>query len=67
MADQFEIAAVYDEWVRTLSPQQRAVCHRAIRNAACSLRNIGEASAKELLVAILLFCDEKDKKQMRSG
>jgi hypothetical protein len=67
MADQVEIAAIFDEWVRTLSPQQRTLCHRAIRNAACRLRNIGDASAKELLVAVLLFCDEQDKKKIRSG
>jgi hypothetical protein len=55
MGNALELASIYDEWVKTLDPRQKEWCHRALRNAAV-LENVGEVSAKELIIFVLLFC-----------
>ena len=53
-----EIASVFDEWEKTLAPLEKEWCRQALRNAAV-LENVGEVSAKELIITILLFTDGK--------
>ena len=59
MLDPKEIERIFDAWEQTLSPPEREVCQRAINNAINDLDNVGLMSAKELVVATLLFCDGK--------
>ena len=59
MLDAKSIADIFDEWEKTLSPAQKEVCRRAIRNTIMRLKNVGEPGAKELLMSVLLFCDEQ--------
>ncbi len=59
MDNQKELAEVFDDWERSLAPAQKEWCRKALKNANINLRNIGEQSAKELLIEILLFCDGK--------
>ncbi len=59
MENQKEVADIFDSWEKTLSPWQKECCRRALRNANIRLRNIGEQSAKELLVTVLLYCESK--------
>ena len=49
-----EIASVFDEWEKTLEPLEKEWCRRALKNAA-QLENVGDVSAKELVIALLLF------------
>ena len=59
MEQQKEIADVFDNWENSLPPGQKEWCRKALRNANIRLRNIGEQSAKELLIAVLLFSEGK--------
>ena len=59
MDQQKEIAEVFDAWEKSLPPGQKEWCRKALRNANIRLRNIGEQSAKELLIAVLLFYEGK--------
>ncbi len=54
MLDMKETASVFDAWVKTLSPEEQVACQRAVKNAVDKLSGVGEASAKELVVAVLL-------------
>jgi hypothetical protein len=58
MDNSLELAEIFDEWEKTLNRSQKAWCRRALRNAGI-LEHVGEASAKELIIAMLLFCDGK--------
>ena len=59
MDNQKELIEVFDDWEKTLSPDQKEWCRKALKNANINLRNIGEQSAKELLIEVLLYCDGK--------
>ncbi len=59
MGYQIEIALIFDTWMKTLPFEEREACSRAIKNAMTRLENIGDLSAKELVIALLLFCDGK--------
>ena len=57
-----EIACLYDSWFNGLTAEEKKVCQVALRRIIFNFRNIGEVSAKELLVAILLHYDPKKPK-----
>jgi hypothetical protein len=57
MGNSLEIANIFDEWEKTLTPMQRKWCRRALKNAAV-LENVGQDSIKELIILVLLFCEE---------
>ena len=59
MRDPKDIEMIFDEWEQTLSAPEREACQRAISNAITDLENVGPRSAKELVIALLLFCDGK--------
>ena len=58
MGNPLEIAAVFDDWEKTLDPLQREWCRRALLNAS-GLEYVGDVSAKELIIRTLLFCQGK--------
>ena len=53
-----QIASIYDDWEKTLSPEQKKWCQEALRRIVFNFRNIGELSVKELMVVVMLYCDE---------
>jgi hypothetical protein len=55
MENQKEIAALFDEWLETLPPDQQDWCRIALRNTIIRLRNIGVQNAKELIIVTLLY------------
>jgi hypothetical protein len=55
---QRQFASIYDEWVRNLPPEEQRWCARAIRNLTVEIRNLGPLSARELIVAMLLYMDD---------
>jgi hypothetical protein len=59
MQDPHEIERIYDAWEQTLSEPERESCRRAIKNAINDLDQVGQMSAKELLIALLLFYGKK--------
>jgi hypothetical protein len=59
MENSKQIASVYDDWEKTLTPEQKKWCQEAQRRIVFNFRNIGDLSAKELIVVILLYCDPK--------
>jgi hypothetical protein len=60
MANPRDIADVFDEWVKTLTPLQQQWCREAVKNATSDLKNVGVLGAKELIVSVLLFCEDKE-------
>ena len=61
MEKQNEIEEIYNKWEKTLPPQQRIWCQKALKNINLKVRNMGEKSSKELLVMLLLFYQERHK------
>jgi hypothetical protein len=55
MSDPNELAQLFDEWEKNLPAAERAACRRALRNVTARLEKVGAASAKELLIAVLMY------------
>ena len=65
MTERTDMAEVYDEWVKLLSPIEQAWCQRATTNIRMALRNVANVGTKELIVALLLFYDDHDALGMK--
>ncbi len=58
-ADAVQCAAAYDEWIASLTEAERKTVENAVRQAANVLPHVGLASAKELVVKTMLYCERK--------
>ena len=56
------ISDVYDEWLQSLEPGQAEQLQTVVDSAALSLLNVGQLGARELVISLLLFLDEAERR-----